>query len=48
MKAIWGVIEFLADDEEYDADVRMFNMVSGSFGFHFNSSALRQKEMDNY
>ena len=34
MKAIWGVIEFLADEEEYDADVRMFNMVSGSFGFH--------------
>ena len=34
MKAIWGVIEFLADDEEYDRNVRMFNMVSGSFGIH--------------
>ena len=48
MKAIWGVIEFLADEEEYDADVRMFNMVSGSFGFHINSSALSKKEMENY
>ena len=32
MKAIWGVIEFLADDEEYDRNVRILNMVLESFG----------------